>query len=63
MWDLEVRPVTVLVAVLLIAVGAIAAGRVTASGPAAFQRQVPMRVVACDQHAVAVSCLRPHGRP
>lgn len=75
MWELEVRPVTVLLAVLAVGVGALVAGRVTASGPPALPVQAPtvqyvklltptgMHVIACEQTAVAVSCLAPHGRP
>jgi hypothetical protein len=74
MWELEVRPLTVLAAVLAIGAGAFLAGRGTSPGPV-FPSQAPtvqyekvltpkgMRVLACTQTAVAVSCLDPHGRP
>ena len=73
MWDLEVRPLTVLVAVLVIAAGALLAGR--GPSPAVFSGQGPtvqyekvltphgMQVLTCRQTAVTVSCLRPHGGP
>ncbi len=74
MWELELRPLTVLAAVLAVAVGASLAGRGGSSAPM-FPHQAPtvqyekvltptgMRVLACTQTAVAVSCLDPHGRP
>jgi hypothetical protein len=74
MWELEMRPPTVLVPVLAIAAGAFLAGRGTSAAPV-FSGQAPtvryekvltphgMQVLTCRQTAVTVSCLRPHGRP